>query len=211
MRLKIRSWIAVAAMAIVAVGTAPPGMARAKTGTGRSPAVKEVRLQQKMRTHRITKARTSGKETVVTLDNGQTIRMSTVTYHRAQQAFATRSRTMTPKDEVDGDCGTAYINIHNGDPALQYIMSTGFHVYAAATAYGWSAYINGAGDHYYEYHYTSGGDLAFDNDWSGGHTGYVPAADLYSADIDIGGSWAWLYTDTMCSAGPAFAEAYIFS
>lgn len=174
------------------------------------PAHAEKVLTATMTTHKIRQTRTSGARTVVTLDNGQRIEMSAATYRHARAALASRpGGTLTPNNTVSGNCGTATVTLDNAPNNRQYKMSTGFHVDAPATSYGWSVYINGSGGTHYDYHYHASGDLAFRTSWAGSHTDYVPASDAYEAEIDISGSWAFLVTDTMCTAGMATDGEYI--
>jgi hypothetical protein len=172
------------------------------------PGTKVVTM--KMTAHQIRQARTAGAHTVVTLDNGQQITISTAGYQRARATLTAQKAHPTPDVTVRGNCGTAHVELNNTSTHLQYQMKTGFTVSPPAVEYGWSVYINGAADTRYEYHYQSGSTLAARSTWSGSHTAKVPAANDYEADIDVGGSWALTANATLCSSGPASELTRIF-
>jgi hypothetical protein len=179
-----------------------------RSGTAQ-PGTKVVTI--KMTAHQIRQTRTAGADTVVTLDNGQQITISTAGYQRARATLAAQKAHVTPNTTVKGNCGTAHVELNNTSTHLQYQMKTGFTVSPPAVEYAWSVYINGAADTRYEYHYQSSAPvMAPHSTWSGQHTAKVPAANDYEADIDIGGSWALTANTTFCSPGPASELTRIF-
>lgn len=205
--------VSAAAAAVLVSGavmtTTATTMATAHAQNRRSTATKVVTM--KMTAHQIRQARTAGAHTVVTLDNGQQVTISTAGYQRARATLAAQKAHPTPDVTVRGNCGTAHVELNNTSTHLQYQMKTGFTVSPPAVEYAWSVYINGAADTRYEYHYQASAPvMAPHSTWSGQHTAKVPAPNNYEADIDVGGSWALTANATLCSSGPASELTRIF-
>lgn len=160
--------------------------------------------------HAVGSASVRGGTTTLTLDDGSRLNVPTSVYRSTQAARAALARRhlATPANTVYGSCGYSYTYLYDWS-SLTYRLAVGFHVNADAVHYSWEAYVNGAGRTRYEYHYTSSGGLNFRQDWSGGHTGKVPAADLYDAETTYGAAVLW-YGD-VCSAKPTSDAAHITS
>jgi len=126
--------------------------------------------------------------TTVTLDNGRSFNIPATVYREAKAKISRQGAR--PNNTAFGDCGYSYTYLYNWGNRT-YRLAVGFHVDAPAIDYSWSAYVNGAGNTYYDYHYTAGGGLAFSSDWAGGHTGTVPRADYYDADTYYGAAELW--------------------
>ena len=149
---------------------------------------------------------THGDTVTVTLASGNRFDLPATTYRHSKAALA-KSTGVHPNNTVFGNCGYSYTYLYDWYGARHYRLAVGFHVDAAAVAYSWGAYVNGAGRTYYEYHYRASGGLAFRHDWAGGHTGTVPRSDYYDADTYYGA--AELYYGSWCFAGYSSDAQYV--
>lgn len=172
--------------------------------------VKKTAAMQKVRVTKLISNRPDKAGRVkVQLANGAIVPIPQATEKKVMSRAAQQAAAAHPDGTVYGNCGSSYITLSEKPNGYPVAMRTGFTVVAPAIGYDWSASISGPD---YFYNYESGGFLAFDSSWNGGHQSSANEAEgFYFAAVDPAGSDAVLWDGTVCYSGGPTDEEFLIA